>query len=182
MKGAELGLFQNLATNGLAVVQVHVFPLKAGQVTVPTADGASVSVPAGLLEWVESYLVAIKPGTESKVVGAIIATRATVQMAAQKARCLNTVKQICVALVAFADEHQGRLPQSLDQLALGKQLLRCPTAAANAAPSYEFLIPGARLADIKKPSETVMVREINASHDGQRVVGFADAHVEVVKP
>jgi hypothetical protein len=37
------------------------------------------------------------------------------RIAADTARCLNSVRQICMALLLFAEQHQGRLPQSMEE-------------------------------------------------------------------
>lgn len=36
--------------------------------------------------------------------------------------------------------------------------------------------------NVGKANETILIREINAPRDGWRVVGYADDHVEVIKP
>ena len=105
--------------------------------------------------------------------------------AAYQAACLQNVRQCTLACQMYAQEHDGTLPNSLDDAkkflgneAAGQQVLHCHQEKGTAI-SYELLNPGKKLADIDRPAETIIIREVNAPHRGKRAVGFADGHVEM---
>ncbi len=105
--------------------------------------------------------------------------------AANQAACLNNVRQCTLACQMYAQEHDGTLPNSLDDAkkllgneASADKVLHCRQEKGTAA-SYELVTPGKKLADMGQPAETIIVRETKANHRGKRAVGYADGHVEM---
>ncbi len=105
--------------------------------------------------------------------------------AAQQAACMSHVKQCTLACVMYAQEHDTALPKSwgdvepfIGDKTPGQSVLHCPINRTGPV-SYELVHPGQRLADLGHPEETIIVRETAAPHRGQRVIGFADGHVEL---
>lgn len=104
---------------------------------------------------------------------------------AQEAACMSHVKQGAVACLAYASEHNGTLPASWDDVKdfLGgthaQSVLHCPMTH-DPAISYELMQPGKRLAELTEPGRTILIREINATHRGRRVIGYADGHVDML--
>lgn len=108
---------------------------------------------------------------------------AQVRFKAQEVPCMTAVKQITMAAHAYAAENNDTLPQSLDQLKshLGSKELVCQAAQGQTGPCYEIVASGRKLSEITVPAKTVIVRETQARHRGQRAVGYADGHVEMVR-
>jgi hypothetical protein len=123
------------------------------------------------------------PLTAAIVLPAVAAARAK----AQEAACMLNVRQCVILCQQFASEHDGRLPEKWEDLGVllpdgeaRTHLLTCPSHKNAAGTSYELLGGGRNLSDLTAPSETILVREIDASHRGRRVVGYADTRVVVV--
>ena len=101
---------------------------------------------------------------------------------AQEAACMNHVRQCTLACTMYAQLHNNALPASLDDVLdfLGgtnaQSVLHCP-ATHDPAISYELVNPGKRLGELNQPGETILIREINATHRGKRVVAYVDGHV-----
>jgi prepilin-type processing-associated H-X9-DG protein len=92
-------------------------------------------------------------------------------------RRVGISRQIGVALIQHAQNHQDQLPTDLTQLRdsvgegeSGKVDLR----------AYEILAAG-KLAEIPEPTKTAVVREKQKDARGLRVYVFADGHVELKK-
>mgnify|MGYP005855465607 CR=1 FL=1 len=58
-------------------------------------------------------------------------------------------------------------------------LLVCPAAADQTKPSYQLVL-NRKLLRVERPSETVLLREIEPHQDGKRHVVYADGHSAVV--
>ena len=96
----------------------------------------------------------------------------------------NNIRQLSIAIIAFADQNNGKLPDSLDELAEfvgGKEalakLLAHPITGEAAGVQYTKV--SAKWTDVKMPSTAVILREIR---DGKVYdagwVGFLDGHIE----
>jgi prepilin-type processing-associated H-X9-DG protein len=101
--------------------------------------------------------------------------------------CAHNLRQLIVYCFITAADHDNAFPESWEALAerlddeqraLLPGLLQCPMAGDEETPSYE-LIPVGRLGETPSPSTTVVIREINANHNGKRWVAFLDGHVEL---
>ncbi len=116
------------------------------------------------------------------------------RVAARRTVSLGNMRQISVAMMMYADDHDGNLPPSLGELVAGKQL---PDAKVLVAPndpapppvggrpcSYVYFLdarPGlkVRLQDIEDANVPVLW-ERQAFGEGRRGVAFADGHVEMM--
>ncbi|MFQ5808696.1 MAG: hypothetical protein ACE5JM_03665 [Armatimonadota bacterium] len=123
---------------------------------------------------------------------------------AQVTSCQGNVKQLCMAAHKHAGDAGQMLPteqwqDQLDPYLKNRAIYACPDTPGNVI-GYainEALI-GARIADVKRPSETVLFFESDQAqelpfggpdavtgpprHDGHVVVGFVDGHVQRVSP
>jgi prepilin-type processing-associated H-X9-DG protein len=106
----------------------------------------------------------------------------------------NNLRQISMAMMVYANDHKGELPQDLAVLLQGNLLAdakilvaandRAPPPKVNGRPcSYVYFLddqPGLKLkmADLKNPAQLPVLWERRAFHRGMRNVVFADGHVE----
>lgn len=130
-------------------------------------------------------------------------------MAAARAEAVTTqaqsnLKQLCMAVMMFAQDHDQTLPGDDWQLALrpyhgNPAILRSP-AWGEQPVGYALneAIAGLNLAEVAQPARTVLFFETPAAaempvatseqvpdegpHDGRLVVGFCDGHVELLTP
>ncbi|MGD8239006.1 MAG: hypothetical protein PVH68_10670, partial [Armatimonadota bacterium] len=123
---------------------------------------------------------------------------------AQVTSCQGNVKQLCMVAHKYANDAGQMLPteQWQDQLhpyLKNRAIYACPDAPGEAV-SYAIneAVIGARMADVKRPSETVLFFESDQAqelpfggpdavtgaprHGGRVVVGFVDGHVKQVLP
>ena len=123
--------------------------------------------------------------TAAIMIPAIVQARA----AAYQAVCLNNTKQLMVASLQYAAEHDDAMPGTLDQLkpylggtqtAVAPKLLVCPLATDPTQPGYEIVAPGRKLNTVADPAKTVFIREIHPHPNGRRAVGYMDGHVEML--
>ena len=124
---------------------------------------------------------------------------------AREAVCKSNVHQLCLGLMLCAQENSGALPKtdewrnvvskyvgmtdSADTEGLYRYL-QCPAArrerGASGSESEEgmddyILIPWTNLeADGLGQSEMPLIVESAANHDGKRIVGYADGHVDMI--
>ena len=79
----------------------------------------------------------------------------------------NEARQLALACFVWAGEHNGVLPANLDAVkdCTGLQKLD----------DFELCASG-KLADIKQPAATVLVREKQVRPGGRRAVAYADGH------
>lgn len=94
------------------------------------------------------------------------------------------LRQIGIACMAFANDHDDFLPQSLDEIRLNyikdPQVFTSALAPNDSEPGFEFVTPGANLEKISNPSKTVIVRSRHKTNRGYRVVLYADSHVSSI--
>jgi hypothetical protein len=129
---------------------------------------------------------------------------ARARMQAKDVVSMNLAKQICIAMMMYCDENDGRLPpahnwpDALDPYLGGEITLESPFAPhAGRAWAMNKNLDGHRLRDIKQPARTVLIFEIGPGGPpaggrellphrprGRKgyVVGFVDGHTEVVHP
>lgn len=129
-------------------------------------------------------------------------THARVQ--AKDAVSMNKAKQICIAMVMYCNENDGRFPpvdnwpMVLAPYLNDTKILESPFAPhAGRAWAMNAYLNGRRLRDIKRPARTVLIFEIEPGGPpaggrellphrprGRRgyVIGFLDGHVELVPP
>jgi len=80
-------------------------------------------------------------------------------------------KQLALACFVWANEHNGALPPDLAAI---KDLATTQNLGA-----YELCASG-KLADIKDPATTILLREKQATPGGHRAVAYADGHCELI--
>ncbi len=109
---------------------------------------------------------------------------------ARSVACMSNLRQLTIALLMYADDANGKLPDSLSELIdngylQDEAIFACPQAenpAASAAnPDYLYFGKGLVLARLDRPSRTVILADKPGNHDGLVNVAFADAHVETVQ-
>lgn len=83
----------------------------------------------------------------------------------------SDAKQLALACLVWADAHNGALPPDL---AAVKDLATTPNREA-----FELCANG-KLADIKAPATTLLLREKQATPGGHRAVAYADGHSELI--
>jgi len=104
---------------------------------------------------------------------------------AQRMACVSYLKQVGLATMIHADEHQGQLPPDLETLIAGAKLpekcLICPCLGTKDSYAYR----GAGLTTKLQPQMTpqmILAHDRSANHKGQgRNVVFLDGHVEWVR-
>ncbi len=83
----------------------------------------------------------------------------------------HEARQVALACFVWANEHQGQLPESL-------AVLKDYTGLQNLE-AFELVAKG-KLADLKEPAATVLVREKQASPGARRAVAYADGHADLI--
>jgi hypothetical protein len=95
------------------------------------------------------------------------------------ALCMAHERQIGLAIAMFAKGNDGRLPQTLEELApyhSSNNLLFCP--AAKDRTHYSYVLTGAT--NVWGVSSNIIILiEFEANHHGKRVVLFDDGHVDL---
>ena len=126
------------------------------------------------------------------------------RMQAKNVVSMNQAKQICVAMIRYSEENDGRLPQvdnwpvTLPPYLGDGVILESPFAPhAGRVWAMNAYLDGRRLRDIKQPARTVLIFEAGPGgppaggrellSNGPRgrkgyVIGFLDGHVEIVPP
>lgn len=126
------------------------------------------------------------------------------KMQARTTVSLNQAKQICIAMMMYCDENDGRLPQvdnwpaALAPYIGDTKILESPFAPhTGRAWAMNKHLDGRKVNDIKQPARTVLIFEarIGGPPAGGRellpprprgrggyVIGFLDGHVELVPP
>ncbi len=101
--------------------------------------------------------------------------------------CMNNLKQVGLAMMMYANDHQGSCPGTLAEIEpyLGnKRLLNCPAMRQKRGQSalYLYLLPpGTKLKDINEPSRTIAVMDNLAAPHPLLAILFADGHVQQVE-
>lgn len=98
------------------------------------------------------------------------------RQAAQGAACCSNMKMLAMECLAYANDHDGRLPNSLDELDQSDRL-QCPAKRTTPGPCYKLVLAGAKLSEITDPGETPMIVEPALSHRRGSNVAYADGHV-----
>jgi len=108
---------------------------------------------------------------------------------AQSAVCISNLKQLAMACILYANDHEGVLPFRLSELypeyVGGLEVFVCPVsgkeisrATIDAMSDYRLAIPGANLGELKEQENTVMLVEKDPRHGSGRNVAYADGHVQ----
>jgi prepilin-type N-terminal cleavage/methylation domain-containing protein/prepilin-type processing-associated H-X9-DG protein len=151
---------------------------------------------------------------ELLVVIAIIAILAAILFpvfakAREKARqssCLNNQRQIAVAILMYAQDHDETCPDHADvwvQLGVDRNILMCPTKGKKVANAYVYAygVSSVTLGELSDPSGTLLtmdgqhaattspvtydnvaytVDDLDARHSNKFVCTFADGHVDIM--
>ncbi len=111
---------------------------------------------------------------------------------AQETACLSNLRNLSVACMMYANDHDDVLPSKLSELypeyLPGTDVFLCPihrsgkaakrVVDVDADSDYELRIPGQKLGEVKDPGRTVMLLEKQPNHRGERNTAFVDGHVE----
>ncbi len=130
--------------------------------------------------------------------GMVLPALGRAREAAQGAGSMNNVKQLCLAMMMYAQDHDDRLPERLSDLALyvgdpsvfvhpknrkkAKLIDLEKPVTIDEHSDYELVLKGGKLSEIEDPAEAVVIRENREFSKGRRVVGYADGHVTNVPP
>jgi len=89
--------------------------------------------------------------------------------------------QVAMLVSEFAIRDQ-RLPRNFDELfavsGANRSLLISSLATDQSKPSYELLLPGTPISEIRSLSRVVVLRSLVTTKRGERLVGFLDGHIE----
>jgi prepilin-type processing-associated H-X9-DG protein len=126
--------------------------------------------------------------------------------AAYSAQSMNNVKQLCMAAHTYANDNKEQFPPpdtwpavlKEKQFIAGDQILAEPAApTAGRAYAMNRRLAGARMSDVRSPSQTVLFFECvpgappaggpenlppQPRHGSGHIIGFCDGHAEVVPP
>jgi hypothetical protein len=102
--------------------------------------------------------------------------------ARQEKQALEQVHQLAALTMMFVT-HEARFPNDFEELlsATGadRAILVSPVQSDRSVPSYELLLPGKRLQEIREPARTVLIRSNYTIKHGARLFLFADGRVEL---
>jgi hypothetical protein len=171
------------------------------------ADGLMVIIDRGVIYKVDLASMKVigqlayrkKPGLKLSPM-AMAPMMAKARDQAMQTACLSNVKQICLGFLMYAQDYDEVLPPAtwaadLQPYLKNTQIMICP-ARPEAKVGYAFnkALLKAHLADIKAPSETILVFEAKTKaadfvataddvppegvHDGGICVGYADGHAK----
>ncbi len=99
--------------------------------------------------------------------------------------CCSNMKQIGLAVLFFADEHDNKLPnadeckEKIMEFVENEKTFHCPSSKT-AGDSYRFFVNGEYLTRCKKPSETILAICTCTHGDNLVNVLFVDGHVETL--
>jgi hypothetical protein len=94
--------------------------------------------------------------------------------------CASNVKALGAAIGRFAEEHDGKLPEKLEDLShyySSEKILFCPSRKAQTR--YSYMLTGATVT--WRITNVVILVEIEPNHYGKRHVLFDDGRVELQK-
>ena len=111
---------------------------------------------------------------------------------AMEVACAANLRQLSVACMMYANDHNDVLPSKLSELhpnyVPGTDIFVCPVNRSGKAAKvvvdidrdsdYQLMIPGQKLAEIKDPARTIMLLEKQPNHGGRANAAYADGHVE----
>jgi hypothetical protein len=97
---------------------------------------------------------------------------------------LSNEKQLILAIHMYADDHGGALPDRLAQLSpyvggndMLNSLLTSPFDPSK-SPGYVYIKPGAKIGDVPKAAERIIIYDAGAPPRGMITVGFLDGHCQ----
>lgn len=125
---------------------------------------------------------------------------AQARVKSQQTQCLSNMKQINTAMIMYASDYDGFLPNSknwqktLEPYVRNEKLLTCPEKGKNHS-SYAMndAYSGANIDEIKDPSEEILIfealpnvthgtmKDIKIKRDGPTNIGYCDGHVSIIR-
>ena len=120
-------------------------------------------------------------------------------------QCMNNLKQLSLGIIMYANDNKDVFPSGTSWCDLimpyekASQPFVCPQGKPGQRSHYAFnaKLAGRQLKDVQAPAETVLVFETDGGwnmaggrellpaiprHGGAHAIGFADGHVEIVRP
>ena len=162
-------------------------------------EGRGIAVAGTILSTVFLLMIPIP-------VAMLLPALAKAKQKASGIQCMNNVKQLNLGLIMYANDNKDTFPSGTtwcDTLKpyMGNSTSQfvCPLGAPNQRGHYAFnsRLVGVSLKDIQSPAQTVLIFEIDGGwnmaggrellpakgrHTGAYALGFADGHVEMVRP
>jgi prepilin-type processing-associated H-X9-DG protein len=125
--------------------------------------------------------------------GTVLPATANARKRAREVACMSNLRQISLALIMYANDHKGNLPEAdgieglreLEPYLSDTAILRCPAISAEMPTDWAALkesdvsyvyFGGFKLKEV--PFNTPVVFDKPYNHDNKINVGFADGHVE----
>jgi hypothetical protein len=123
----------------------------------------------------KNVVVSLDEVNTNKVLETVVILMQRARQRATRMQSANAARQIVLAGVMYAADHQGEWPQALEEL--GPKYL--PAQFLKDSGTYEYIKPPAK-AGANAPKTIVIYEKLD---DGQPVAaGFLDGHVELLKP
>jgi hypothetical protein len=174
----KLGLIVvGLCSGILAIVAAHVvIPRLQQEAPIFKEHGFAI---AGLIT---GYLTVI---FQVVILGVLFLTSFVLfRSQAKVSECTDNLREMWLACRLFAEDHDGQLPVSLDELkgyvAPSQERpagpFSCPINTDPSRPSYEIRIVG-KLSDVEHPDRTVLIRETDVRHGRGRRAIYANGDV-----
>jgi hypothetical protein len=110
--------------------------------------------------------------------GMLLPALAKAKTRAQSIACVSQVKEVCLAALLYANEHNGRLPTGLGEYEKylgGTAPLVCPSVKGSTVPNYRLVKRGGMASDANASSTVLIECPIHGTK------GYVDGHVEAGK-
>lgn len=112
---------------------------------------------------------------------------------AQQTTCINNQRQLAIAILSFAQDHDELLPTTAEvwpASVLTPKIIQCPTAGKNVKNAYVYngMLAGQSLGNIGNESAVYLTADgstdgtmtvLRERHTGKLVASFADGHVQL---
>ena len=105
---------------------------------------------------------------------------------AKRTQSATNIRQIGMSVMLYTQENQGKLPDTVPGdiekfLGPGSDRIFVNPQHPERKPAYVYVKPAAKIAEVRNPSERVILYEAHDAWGDGINVGFADGHVEFVK-
>lgn len=192
--GGAMGLFIGIVGLIFSIVALHRIRRTPSRVTGRglAIAGLATSIAAVVLGAVVTAIMG----------GNMIFALTEARIEAEQVQCMNNVHQVTVAVMNYSADNKGRLPPpdswpEAIKSHLDDDTVLAEPGAADQGRAYAMnaALAGKRMEDIRRPSQTVMIFECapgappaggadnlppKPHHPRGYVIGFCDAHVEIV--
>jgi prepilin-type processing-associated H-X9-DG protein len=131
----------------------------------------------------DQVLIEVKePGTRN-FAAAAAANLLTARVMAKRTQAMSNLRQLSVAVFAYASDHQNELPKDLGPelnryLGQSAKLVWNDPLRPNQKQPYVYIKLADKETDVKDRAKSVLIYENHSTWDDGITVGFADGHVE----